>query len=218
MTGPSKPEIPRGSIAPRIQELLDLVVVAIPPLGVPYAIGGGLAVCALGYMRHTKDVDLFVRPAEAPQVVAALRRVGLVVVPVMEPLHYIATLPGHRDDPEVRIAVLMPYDEPEATAIEQPCPARLVGHDLDIFQPLLLAAAKFYANREEDDLDLAQLFGLGLVDPARVRAIIASFDPGSVQAFDAKVREILAPRHPRPRPPRRPPPPVETGRGRRRKR
>lgn len=50
---------------------------AVQDAGVPFAVGGGLAFgCYAHRSRYTKDLDLFLRPADRERAVAAVRRVG----------------------------------------------------------------------------------------------------------------------------------------------
>jgi hypothetical protein len=45
--------------------------------GVPFLVGGAYALAHYtGILRHTKDLDLFARPADAPRLLAALERAG----------------------------------------------------------------------------------------------------------------------------------------------
>jgi hypothetical protein len=50
---------------------------AVQDAGVPFAVGGGLAFgCYAHRARYTKDLDLFLRPADRERAVAAVRQVG----------------------------------------------------------------------------------------------------------------------------------------------
>jgi predicted nucleotidyltransferase len=49
---------------------------AIEDAGIDYLLVGGLAVVALGRLRHSRDIDLLVRPENARQALEALSRAG----------------------------------------------------------------------------------------------------------------------------------------------
>lgn len=52
---------------------------AVRALGVPFAIGGGLAIALYtGLWRNSKDIDLYVLPADRERVIAAVLSTGLV--------------------------------------------------------------------------------------------------------------------------------------------
>jgi hypothetical protein len=59
---------------------------AVQDAGVPFAVGGGLAFgCYAHRSRYTKDVDLFLRPADRERAIAAVRGVGFVDYHEREP-------------------------------------------------------------------------------------------------------------------------------------
>ncbi|MDP9426558.1 MAG: nucleotidyltransferase family protein [Actinomycetota bacterium] len=57
-------------------DVLDRVVAAVERASLPYLIMGGIASASHGRPRWTHDIDLFVRPENARDVLAALREVG----------------------------------------------------------------------------------------------------------------------------------------------
>lgn len=60
----------------RMDDVLVLAVSALDDAGIPHALMGGLASATIGRARHTRDIDLFVRPEEADEALAALGRAG----------------------------------------------------------------------------------------------------------------------------------------------
>ena len=162
------------NVDPKVYELLEVVHETVDPLGVEYAIGGALAMAAAGYARHTKDVDLFVVEKDRFKVLRALRRAGLDVISVFEPHHYAAYLPGHHDDLEVRIDVMVPADEPDLSAIEYPERKALTkgGHEFNVVIPDLLAVMKYHSDREKDEDDFRAMYRHATFDPEQVRAIV----------------------------------------------
>jgi hypothetical protein len=188
---------------PRVTELLEKLVASLEPLGVPYAVGGALAMHAHGLRRYTSDVDAFALAEDRPQVLRALRAAGLRITTLMEPFHYAATLPAH-GDLEVRIDVLFPAGEPELSAIEHARPAQFGPVAVRVFPLELLVAAKFYSDRLKDEADIAGMLNAGLFDPDEVERFIASIDAEGAREFRALIARLAAPRPPRPRPGRKP--------------
>ena len=62
------------------QKTLDILEEA----GVPYVVGGGIAVAAYGRKRATKDIDLYVKPGDTMRALEALGRAGFEVNPMMD--------------------------------------------------------------------------------------------------------------------------------------
>ncbi|HMK45124.1 MAG TPA: nucleotidyltransferase [Methanocella sp.] len=52
--------------------------------GVPYVIGGGIAVMAFGRLRDTKDIDLYIEDEQQPHALKALADAGFEVDPMDE--------------------------------------------------------------------------------------------------------------------------------------
>ncbi|HTY92161.1 MAG TPA: nucleotidyltransferase [Methanocella sp.] len=57
---------------------------AIEGAGVPYVVGGGIAVAAYGRTRTTKDIDLYVKPYDTVRALEALKRAGFEVNPMCD--------------------------------------------------------------------------------------------------------------------------------------
>lgn len=169
---------------PKLEELVNTVFTTIEPLGVPYAIGGALAMGAHGYRRYTSDVDLFVLDEARGKVLRALRDAGLQVTEV-GPGHFIALFTKHGDI-DVRIDVLIPMDEPGLSAVEYPVRKALVpgGAKINIVEAKLLAMMKFYSDRQKDLNDLRAMARHGIFDAKDVRALVASIDPDGLPLWD----------------------------------
>src|SRR5271157_3543045 len=112
-------------ISPKVAELLDLFLAAAAEIDRPYAIGGALAMGAHGYRRHTDDVDAYVVYEDRGDWIRALRERGLTVTPLFTGVHYVAYLPEH-NDPEIRIDLLVPAEDPDLSAVEVPDSAVIV--------------------------------------------------------------------------------------------
>jgi hypothetical protein len=71
---------------------------AVQDAGVPFAVGGGLAFgCYAHRPRYTKDLDLFLRPADRERAVAAIRQVGFEDYHDREPYQRHWIYRGYRD-------------------------------------------------------------------------------------------------------------------------
>jgi hypothetical protein len=160
-------------IDPRTEELLEIVRKRVDPEQVDYVLGGALAMAAHGYARHTSVVDLFIVEKDRHKVFRLLRDAGLQISAVMSPFHYMAVLPEH-DDLDVRIDLLFPTTEPEMSAIDLP-DRKSITQDtspLNIFSVDLLAIAKFYSDRDEDEADLRAMYNRGIFDTQAVSRLI----------------------------------------------
>jgi hypothetical protein len=178
---------------PRVIDLLERVIAAMQKAGIPYAIGGGIAVIAHGVQRTTVDVDLFVRDQERARALRALRDVGLLTDKVFEPAHYLAFDPKH-NDPRIRVDVLVPFDDPELGAIEYPQLVRIGDTpDVHVFPAELLVMSKFYTDpneRPDDRRDIHRLLREGAFEPETVRILLAGFDPEAVPEWTAMIDEM----------------------------
>jgi len=152
-------------------QLLDVFLAAAADVGRPYAIGGALAMGAHGYRRHTNDVDVFVNHKDRGEWIRALRARGLTVVPLFAGVHYAAYLPDNKD-PEVRLDLLVPAEDPDLSAIEVPDTATIANRTVDVWPIDLLVVAKFRSTRKEDRADVGKMFERGLFDPKSVRSIM----------------------------------------------
>lgn len=57
---------------------------AMERAGVPYVVGGGIAVAAYGRKRATKDIDLYVKPYDTVRALDALEQAGFEVNPMSD--------------------------------------------------------------------------------------------------------------------------------------
>jgi len=57
---------------------------AMERAGVPYVVGGGIAVAAYGRIRATKDIDLYIKPEDTGRALEALRQAGFEVNPMSD--------------------------------------------------------------------------------------------------------------------------------------
>jgi hypothetical protein len=158
-------------ISPKIEELLDLFLAASAEIGRPYAIGGALAMGVHGFRRQTDDVDAYVNHEDRVEWIRALRRQGLTVTALFAGVHYVALLPEH-GDPEIKIDLLVPAEDPDLSAIEVPDSATIANRNVEVWPLDLLVIAKFRSTREEDHADVAKMFERGLFDPKSVRTIM----------------------------------------------
>jgi hypothetical protein len=68
---------PPEQLDPRASQFYRHALAVLPGAGVPFLVGGAYAfACHTGIVRHTKDLDLFVRPQDAPATLAALGAAG----------------------------------------------------------------------------------------------------------------------------------------------
>jgi hypothetical protein len=158
-------------ISHEVQQLLDLFLSAAAAVGRPYAIGGALAMGAHGYRRQTDDVDAYVNYKDRGEWVRALRERGLTVTPLFAGVHYAAFLPEH-GDPEIRIDLLVPAEDPDLSAIEVPDTATIANRLVEVWPVELLVVAKFRSTRPDDRADVGKMFERGLFNPKSVRSIM----------------------------------------------
>lgn len=158
-------------VSPKVEQLLDLFLAAAGEVERPYAIGGALAMGAHGYRRQTDDVDAYVHYRDRVDWIRALRGQGLTVTPLFAGVHYVAFLPEH-NDPEIRIDLLVPAEDPDLSAVEVPDSATIADRPAEVWPVDLLVIAKFRSTRIEDNADVAKMFELGLFDPKSVLLIM----------------------------------------------
>jgi hypothetical protein len=158
-------------VSPKVEQLLDLFLAAAGEIDRQYAIGGALAMGAHGYRRHTDDVDAYVHYKDRVDWIQALRGQGLTVTPLFAGVHYVAFLPEH-NDPEIRIDLLVPAEDPDLSAVEVPDSSTISDRPVEVWPIDLLVIAKFRSTRIEDNADVAKMFELGLFKPDSVRRIM----------------------------------------------
>jgi hypothetical protein len=81
----------------------------------------------------------------------------------------VATAPEYPSD--VRIDLLFPSDDPEWSAVQFPETSNIGGIRAEVFPVVLLVAAKFQSDREEDHADVQAMYERGLFDPKAVAEI-----------------------------------------------
>lgn len=90
------------------------VMAAADRRGIPFAIGGGLAFSAYALRtRNTKDVDLFILPRDAAQMIATLSELGFEDYFATEPYERHWIFRGHRDGVIVDLMWQMANDRTE---------------------------------------------------------------------------------------------------------
>jgi predicted nucleotidyltransferase len=77
-----------------VREILHAAVAALDAAGIPYVVIGGQAVAQLGRPRCSMDVDLFVRPPDAPAALEALAGAGFATERINEHWLYKGTRDG----------------------------------------------------------------------------------------------------------------------------
>ena len=166
-----------------VVKLLDLFLAAAVVTGRPYAIGGALAMGVHGYRRHTNDVDAYVTFEDRGEWIRALRTQGLMVTPLFSGVHYVATLP-EQSNPEIRIDLLVPADDPDLSAIHMSSSAMIADRRVEVWPIDPLVIAKFRSTRDEDRADVDKMFERGLFDPKSVRLFISRMsEPELAQDF-----------------------------------
>ena len=181
MTMPARP---KAELRRRLARALDIAG------DLAYAIGGADAMAAHGYVRATRDIDIFTVEEHVAKLLHALRQAGLEVSVVQEPSHFAARLPR---DPvfERRIDVLVTWGEPELSAVEYAVTLRRFGREWRFFPVDLLAFAKFEAYVDSGDprhaLDLLAMIRRGLFSVPQVRAALASVFPDEVARWDETI-------------------------------
>lgn len=178
---------PAWPFDPRVRQLLLQFLKASNTTGRPYAIGGALAMSAHGYVRQTQDVDAFLAPGDAPAWIRALRAQGLTVDTVFPDFHYAARIKRH-NDPEVRIDLLVPYDDPDWSAVQFPDVGAIGGIDAELFPLVLLVASKFQSDRPSDRADVDAMYARGLFDPAEVARVLRNMDKDLAREFTKRYR------------------------------
>jgi hypothetical protein len=158
-------------VSAEVEQLLDLFLAAATEINRPYAIGGALVMGVHGYRRHTDDVDAYVNHVDRVEWVRALRKQGLTVTPLFSGVHYIALLPEH-NDPEIRIDLMVPAEDPDLSAIEVPDSATIADRAVEVWPLDLLVIAKFRSTRSGDRSDVDRMFELGIFNPKSVRSIM----------------------------------------------
>lgn len=185
-----------AAISAEVFSLLKLAEQAVRDAHIEkYAIGGAVGMAAHGYARHTADVDLFVDPQSKNSVLRSMRKLGLHVWSVFEGIHYVAQIP-ETEDPELRIDVLFPHDDPDWSAVQAPELGMLGNLQINVFPIELLVLSKFYASQDDpqDKADIHSMYHRGLFDPDEVRKLLVHMDKALLPEWDALLVEFQRPR------------------------
>ena len=156
-------------VSPQVREAATKTAEQLEHLGIRYALAGGLAVAAHGYLRATDDVDFLVGDE-------AFEHHGMLVT-------FKAGVPIEVDG--IRIDYLSPtaLGEHVETAFEQTDKLNIVPIEVLIYMKLV-------ANRRKDQLDVVELVKSG-VNVKDARAYLLSHAPDLVTLFNDLVQEAL---------------------------
>ena len=173
-----------------VEELLKLAIKAAKKSKVEYAIGGALAMRAHGYVRETRDVDLFVVPSHAHRLLLALRGLGLEIKVEMSNTHYTASIPGEYSR-EQCIDVLLPSEDPNLSAVQWAETMPLMGNKVKVFTIDFLVASKFCSDRPKDEMDLLEMLQLGFFDPVKAEKTIRTMSSMEAKRFRAFILKAV---------------------------
>ena len=113
--------------------------------GVPYAIGGGIAVAAYGRKRATKDIDLYIKTKDRMPAMEALNAAGFDTNPMLD-VHWLCK--AYKDGVPIdfileNIGNIVTTDE----TIEHAIRIKMYGHDVVVMAPEDLLLRKILAMR-----------------------------------------------------------------------
>lgn len=178
--------------------IVDLCAEELDGADAEWALGGAHAMAVHGYVRATKDVDLFVADDARRRLLQRLEAEGYAVRDVFPPSHHSVSPPRSRD-PEARVDLLFPALGIESLALLAARRHRVSGRHLPVF-PLehvvaikLQADPSFERDRYHKDLhDLRALRERGLIDEGRVHTVLV--DVGDRGAKSRLVELMKGPR------------------------
>ena len=113
--------------------------------GVPYAIGGGIAVAAYGRKRATKDIDLYIKTKDRMPAMEALKAAGFDTNPMLD-VHWLCK--AYKNGVPIdfileNIGNIVTTDE----TIEHALRIKMYGHDVIVMAPEDLLLRKILAMR-----------------------------------------------------------------------
>jgi hypothetical protein len=159
-------------VAPEVREAALKTAAQLEFLGIRYALAGGLAVGAHGYIRATTDVDFLVGDE-------AFERQGLLVA-------FKAGVPIEVDG--IRIDYLSPVAL--GPQLEEVLSHPQKSEGLAIVPIDALIYLKLVAKRRKDLLDVVELINAG-ADLSRVREYLGRYGPDLLPRFEELVNEAL---------------------------
>jgi len=172
----------------KVRERLRRAVAALEAAGVPYAVAGGNAVAAWvsrvdeAAVRNTQDVDILLRRADLPAMIAAMAQAGFIH-------RHTASLEMFLDGPSasardaVHIVFAAEKVKPDSIA---PAPDVMESEATESFRLVTLdalARMKLTAFRDKDRTHLRDLIEVGLLD--------ASWRSRLPDVLGARLQELL---------------------------
>ncbi len=165
-TAPAAPA-PAGSGA-ALPALLELAP-ELDRRGIPWALGGAVALEALGIPRETRDVDIFIDD-EFRTALKVFREAGMGIAHFTDELAAAYPRSGGEND---RIDVIFPRLEPAVTALRHAERHLLRGVAVPVLPALALAAMKLMSARAKEHSDALRLIDTGLTTRRAVRSELA---------------------------------------------
>ncbi len=160
-------------VAPRVRDAAISTAAQLNHLGIRYALAGGLAVGAHGYIRTTTDVDFLVGEE-------AFEHQGLLVA-------FKAGVPIEVDG--IRIDYLSPASL--GPQLDEVLDHPLLSEGLAVVPIEALIYMKLVAKRRKDLVDIIELVKAG-ADLTRVRGYLKQYADDLVPLFEELVNEALA--------------------------
>lgn len=161
------------------KRLIQESVSVLRGLGVDYCIGGAVAMAAYGYLRATRDVDVFVRHTDMPKIRNAFQSANYVVREKAEDLQYLAIpdwiTPAQKKAEKICLDILCPGGDPELSAVEAPEQFEWDGRAVEIMPVELLVISKFQAfvdGHQRQGGDVQEMFRCGAFRIGTVSHII----------------------------------------------
>jgi len=160
-------------VAPRVRDAAVKTAAQLEHLGIRYALAGGLAVGAHGYIRTTADVDFLVGEE-------AFERHGLLVT-------FKPGVPIEVDG--IRIDYLSSYSL--GSQMEEVLDNASISEGVAVVPIEVLIYMKLVARRRKDQVDVIELIKAG-ADLKRVRHYLEQYASDLVPFFEELLNEALA--------------------------
>jgi hypothetical protein len=162
----------------KLRALLRTCAKKLDALDAEWAVTGATAMSVHGYVRATKDIDLFIADDIRPEFLRQLRDAGFPVEDVMPPVHY-SVEPRDNRDREQRIDLLFPAMGVECLGLMAAQRMSVEGMELPVMPLAHLVAIKLQTDPAfdphryaKDQQDLGELRARGLIESNRVRAVL----------------------------------------------